>query len=445
MVALVLSVVAAARTQPCEFVTRSGNTFFVDGHPFYFLGANAYYLMEEAARGDTVIVRGLLATARDPGMTVVRTWAFFDSPDSLNPAVIQYRPGAFNEHALRALDYVVLQAKMNDLKLLFPLVNSWDDYGGMNQYARWRSEHRAKDVGPARRRYSGRELGTRIMGGRGQSYRVAVNLDSGHDDFYRDSLIKTWYKEYISMVLQRENIFTATRYRNEPTILGWELANEPRSSDMSGGLVAGWAAELSSFVKSLDQQHMVGTGEEGFDVSPAGFSLYAYGDHGWLFNGTSGVSFHLNLRIPSIDFGSIHLYPESWNLPSSSGNVWISDHVRIAEGMNKPLVLGEFGVRAHKPQVYDSWLTTAVLDGARGALVWQLLQGSRSDAEGFGFRCDQEDPVCAVLQQSALQFSLKSRDGILAPPAMFLLHQNYPNPFNAQTTISYSLPVDQSK
>ena len=45
------------------------------------------------------------------------------------------------------------------------------------------------------------------------------------------------------------------------SILGWELANEPRSSDRSGAIVRAWAASMSGHLKSVDPNHLVGTGE----------------------------------------------------------------------------------------------------------------------------------------------------------------------------------------
>ncbi|MBI4535665.1 MAG: hypothetical protein HY708_05255, partial [Ignavibacteriae bacterium] len=148
MIALLLFLGSCnSNPQPQQFVVRSGDTLKIGDRPFYFLGTNAYYLLEEAARGDTATVRALFATAKNLGMTVARTWGFFDSPDSLNPAVIQFRPGAFNERALRALDFVIHEAAINNIRLLIPLVNSWDDYGGMNQYARWRADYPSAETG----------------------------------------------------------------------------------------------------------------------------------------------------------------------------------------------------------------------------------------------------------------------------------------------------------
>lgn len=422
-----------------EFVVRDRDTLKLTGRPFYYLGTNAYYLLEQAARGDTQTVQSLFRTAGNLGMTVVRTWGFFDSADSTNPAVIQYRPGVFNQHAFRGLDYVVYQARLHGIRLLIPLVNNWDDYGGMNTYVRWRSEFAAGDL-PAK--YTQADLRRIVDGGGGRTYRYALTETSGHDDFYSDPVVKGWFRNYISTILNRVNSYTGIRYRDEPFIFGWELANEPRSSDRSGNLVNRWVEEMASYLKSIDAHHLVGTGEEGFDVAAAGFSAQSYSNQYWLFDGTAGVSFTQNSVTHPIDFASCHLYPELWNLPNGAGNVWIRDHVRIARAAGKPLVVGEFGVRAFKVPTYDSWLTTSLLDGAAGAMVWQVLEGARTDREGFGFRCSEEALLCDHLRAIAERFTEKSIGGMLTAPEGFALRQNYPNPFNGLTTISYAIPVD---
>ena len=145
--------------------------------------------------------------------------------------------------------------------------------------------------------------------------------------------------------------------------------------------------------------------------------------------------------MPAIDFASCHLYPESWNVPLGAGNEWIRDHVRIAQAIRKPLIVGEFGVRESRDATYASWLTTTLHDGAAGAMVWHLLEGPRAN-DGFGIRCSDEQSVCEHLGTAADSFIRKSRTGVLPLPQSFRLQQNYPNPFNNVTTISYSLPHD---
>jgi mannan endo-1,4-beta-mannosidase len=438
---VLLFATSSAFGQASEFVTRSNDTLLLRNKPFYFLGTNAYYLLEQSARGDTATVKAVFQRANALNMTVVRTWGFFDSSDSLNRAVIQYRPEVFNEHALQALDYVIYQAKLHNIRLLIPFVNSWDDYGGMNQYVVWRSGITSSADRSARRRYSQEDLLRVVEGGSGRRYRYATTALLGHDDFYSDPLIKSWFKNYISTILARVNTYTNVRYKDELTVFGWELANEPRSSDVSTNLIHNWAREIATHVKTIDANHLLSTGEEGFDNTMNGYSVSSYSNQRWLFDGTAGAAFTRNAMIREIDFGSCHLYPESWGITNAAGSVWIRDHIRISRSLGKPLLVGEFGVRQQRAATYASWLTTALLDGASGAIVWHLLEGTLAN-DGFGIRCAVEMDVCERLSETGERFIAKSILGPPPTPAAFSLRQNYPNPFNGVTTISYSLPFE---
>lgn len=281
-----------------------------------------------------------------------------------------------------------------------------------------------------------------VTGIEGRHYRVALSESFGHDDFYTDVTIKDWYKSYVEFLLERVNTFSCIAYKNDPTILAWELANEPRSSDRSGLIVSRWVDELSTYLKQVDGNHLIGTGEEGFDVSRGGYSISAYGNQTWLFDGTAGVSFLANSRNQHIDFAGIHLYPQSWGLTNGAGNTWIHDHVRLAATLDKPMVVGEFGVLAQQSATYDSWLTTTLLEDGGGAMIWQLLEGGRNNNDGYGVRCPGSGAVCAVLQDQGVLFNSKSLGTPLILPPSLMLFQNYPNPFNSQTTIAYDLPAD---
>ena len=103
-----------------------------------------------------------------------------------------------------------------------------------------------------------------------------------------------------------------SRYLNEPTIMGWELANEPRCSgstgsassacDVAGSTITTWATTISSYIKSIDSNHLVAMGDEGWfqEANPPTYP-YAPG---------VGVNFATNLGIKSLDFGTFHSYPE---------------------------------------------------------------------------------------------------------------------------------------
>ncbi|MBI4811381.1 MAG: hypothetical protein HY800_08100, partial [Ignavibacteriales bacterium] len=105
--------------------------------------------------------------------------------------------------------------------------------------------------------------------------------------------------------------------------------------------VTNWMHEISTFIKTADQNHLISSGEEGLDITNELYSdEYRYNDQAWLFDGSGGVSFQQNLQNPSIDIGSIHCYPESWHLSGNQGVQWLSDHNRIANQFQKPLLLG---------------------------------------------------------------------------------------------------------
>ncbi|MEW6509769.1 MAG: cellulase family glycosylhydrolase [Bacteroidota bacterium] len=413
---------------PAQFVARQGNGLAVNGRPFRFLGGNAYYLASSAARGDTASVAEVFAMAQGLRMTVVRTWAFNDGADSLDSAVIQYRPGVFNETALRGLDRVLCMAARYGIRLILPLVNSWDEFGGMNQYVRW--------LGAVQQVQPGNVPSEIVRGEEGRQYRRFVSTTAAHDDFYYNPTIRSWFENYAAMLVNRVNSCTGRTYRDDTTIAAWELANEPRSSDKTGRLVRDWLDVMGSWMQALDPNHLVGSGEEGFDVTAMPYRQEAYGGQDWMFDGTAGISFSLNVQSPLLDFASVHLYPASWGIPGGAGGDWIRDHLRIASSSGTPLVIGEFGVRALQVATYDSWLATATYDGAAGALAWQLLTAGRTDPEGYGFRCP--DAVCSVLR--AYGGTLAGDPGQIPLPTSLLLRQNYPNPFNGQTTIAYALP-----
>lgn len=58
-------------------------------------------------------------------------------------------------------------------------------------------------------------------------------------DFYKDPIIRSWYQFYVSSLVLRNNTITGVLYRDDPTILAWELINEPSApADDTGQTVA---------------------------------------------------------------------------------------------------------------------------------------------------------------------------------------------------------------
>src|SRR5688572_23055477 len=103
-----------------------------------------------------------------------------------------------------------------------------------------------------------------------------------HDQFYTDAWVKAQFKDSINYLVNRVNSYTGiccvnmlkvvgVRYRDDPTIFSWQLANEMRcngglygsSGSCNPGAMVAWASEMSTYIKSIDQNHMVSVGDEG--------------------------------------------------------------------------------------------------------------------------------------------------------------------------------------
>jgi mannan endo-1,4-beta-mannosidase len=378
---LLLAAGAGAAPPVRPFVQRVGRELRHGDAPFRVAGANNYYLMYKSR----FMVDDVLETAAASGLNVVRMWGALDigNADGSNSlrgkaegVYFQYWDGAapaYNDGAdgLQHLDYVIWKAGQLHLRLIIPFVNNWNDFGGMDQYVRWR----------------------------GGQY---------HDEFYTDPVIRGWYKAWIAHVLERVNPLTGLKYKDDPTIMVWELANEPRcqaygayptSSGCDTRTLLAWADDVSRHVKKLDRNHLVATGDEGWFCVP--------GSTDWTENCSTGVDSIALADLPAIDFLSFHLYPDNWSISDPTfGKRWIERHIREARRIHEKAMLGEFGLldKATRNPVYKEWTDTVLLNGGAGALVW-MLAGKQDDGtlypdyDGFTVYCPS--PVCTTFSNFA--------------------------------------------
>jgi endo-1,4-beta-mannosidase len=134
---------------------------------------------------------------------------------------------------------------------------------------------------------------------------------------------------------------------------------------------------MSSFLKSLDPNHLVGIGDEGYFNRSFAFGNAAY-------NGSFGVDCERLLSIPGIDFGTCHLYP-SFAVsedPVEFGTHWIRDHIEAAQRANKPMVIEEYGweveagntaqTTAPRDAAFQTWLAEVQAHNGAGALLWMI-------------------------------------------------------------------------
>ena len=129
-------------SRPDPFVSRSGTTLLVNGHPFRFSGANVFWgaLDPDARTGlsypTPFRVQAALRTAADMGEKVIRCQTCGIStgtPLSVEPVL-----GGFSQTALRHIDYFVAQAQAYGMKLVIPFTDNYHYYlGSYCDFTNW--------------------------------------------------------------------------------------------------------------------------------------------------------------------------------------------------------------------------------------------------------------------------------------------------------------------
>ncbi|KAF8914370.1 glycoside hydrolase [Gymnopilus junonius] len=343
------------------FATQNNGRFEVDGKPFSFVGANSYWLPLLTTQDD---VHATFKEMQSAGVKVVRTWGFnaingSELEGALQSGLTYYQVWNSSEwilndgpQGLKRLDFVVNTAGEYGIKLILAFTNNWVGYGGAELYINW-------------------------IAGAGNT----------HDVFYSDPRIVASYQRYVTTIVNR--------YKSSPNIFAWEMMNEARClGDLSAGpncvpgteLLTKWYEAQSDFVRKLDPFHMITTGGEGhFYKKNQNIGYWLNGDFisDYNFNGQAGEDFDKELFLDGIDFGTYHLYPQTWypelDYPGSNftvedwGLLWIQMHADSAKKANKPLILEEFGLTGlqNKTEIYPKWVDLS-LQTQHAIFPWQF-------------------------------------------------------------------------
>ncbi|XP_058778565.1 mannan endo-1,4-beta-mannosidase 4-like [Vicia villosa] len=363
------------------FVQTKGNHFILNGKPHYVNGFNAYWLMILASNPSTRSnVTSAFEQASKHGLNLGRTIAFNDG--DIDP--LQISPGSYNETVFEGLDFVISEAGKFGVKLMLSFVNNWKDLGGKMKYVQWARE-------------------------RGQNI-------TNEDDFFTDPLVKEFYKNHVMAVVTRNNTINGVLYKDDQTIFSWELMNEPRfPNDSSGNSIQNWVTEMAAYVKSIDSNHLLHIGNEGF-----------YGSEKQQLNPLSinfGTDFIENNQIPDIDFATFHLYDDRWlenkteEEKSEFVDKWIEAHLKDADTvLGKPIILAEFGKSSRESpeytiakrdsyfqKIYNAIYTSAASGGScAGAMFWQLLsQGMDSFGDGYEVILEDSLSTAEIIKQQS--------------------------------------------
>ena len=307
-----------------DFITTDSIHLVKNGDVYRYIGTNMWYasvLGSTGEGGDRERLCKELDHLKEIGVTNLRILAGPDAGSDLaNPAkpYLQIAPGALNDTILQGLDFTIAELEKRGMDAVIYLNNAWDWSGGFGFYL--------KQCG------YGDSPNANIDGGYAKYVDYCAN-------FARDEKALNLYYSYIEQIVTRKNSITGRNYCDEPAIMAWQLCNEPRPfSPDNKEPFAKWIQKAASIIKSLDKNHLVSIGSEGYISCEVDMDLCE--------------RIH---ALDCIDYITIHIWPVNWGWASrsnpdsgiinacyESGN-YIDEHIALAKRLGKPLVIEEFG------------------------------------------------------------------------------------------------------
>ena len=326
LLTVLLFLLGACAPKPAEhsFIKVNADGQFVrDGKPYYFVGANFWYgaiLGSEGEGGNRERLHKELDFLKSIGINNLRVLVGADGENGIKTRVepsLQVAPGVYNDTILAGLDYFMNELRERDMTAVLYLNNSWEWSGGYSVYLQW--------------------------SGHGDAVVPAVDGWPAYMEYVKQfpqsDSAKALFANHVNYIVSRTNRYNQIKYVDDPTIMSWQIGNEPRAfSDENKEPFARWMADVAAQIKSLDPNHMVSSGSEGAWGCEMDMNLFE--------------KIHAD---PNINYLNIHIWPYNWSwvkadslkelLPCAKENTkkYIDDHMVIAQKYSKPIVLEEFG------------------------------------------------------------------------------------------------------
>jgi mannan endo-1,4-beta-mannosidase len=311
------------------YVRVKGTRFNIGGAPYRIAGTNmwyAAYLGADAPIGNRDRLKReldrLIALGVD-NIRILGSSEFSPLKNSVRPT-FRDQGTSYNEALLRGLDHALAEMGRRGMRAVIYLTNFWEWSGGMMTYLYWTNGGRYIDMNDPAHPWP--EFADRSS------------------EFYESAPAVAMYHDYVRAVATRRNSVTGLLYRDDPAIMAWQLANEPRpgGSEEAGrkhmAAYLGWIDATARLIKSLDPNHLVSTGSEG--------------TQGCIDSDQCVIDAHSS---PAVDYVTAHIWPQNWSWadpkdlpgtwPTTERNTrdYIAKQVAIAQRLNKPLVIEEFG------------------------------------------------------------------------------------------------------
>jgi mannan endo-1,4-beta-mannosidase len=309
------------------FVTVQGTQFLLDGKPYRFVGTNLWYggyLGSSGPTGDRARLIKELDQLKSIGANNIRVLGLSEASElkrAVRPATTT-APGKYDEALLAGMDFFLAELAKRDMKAIIYVNNFWQWSGGMSQYVTW---------------FTGQPAIDPDLTGDWNGF-----MDNSAK-FYAIAEAQNAWRDGIRTLITRRNTLTGKLYSEDPTIMSWQLANEPRpGSDANGyknaSVFIKWQNDTAEFIGSLAPRQLVSTGNEG-----------------WMGTAGDRTLFLESHKSPHIDYLTFHMwgpnwgwfdakrFPETYDAGWTKARDYLNWHIDAAQQMGKPIVLEEFG------------------------------------------------------------------------------------------------------
>ena len=329
-------------SEPPHAVGRDGTQLTLDGKPFRFTGLNIFNaanLDSESCwfawgAGD-LLDRALGAIG--PGQTVFRIFLF------------QQTATVRGQRDWSGFDHTLKVARNHGERMIVTLGNQWkfcEGAGAIFKTEDW-YQHVYRDQ-PA----------------------------PGLPQSYRD-----WVAEVVS------------RYRDDNTILAWQLMNEPSDqpseaggcSATAGATFRAFVGDMGALIKGLDPDHLVSVGTLGGGEC-----------------GSAGDDYQKLHAIPQIDLCNFNEYSRAAPAVPSENMRLLQQRLAQCRAVGKPLIISEAGVTVRdagsldaRAKIFRARVSAWFDAGVSGVLLWNL--GGPPDIGSNGYQILPGDPLLEVL------------------------------------------------
>ena len=341
----------SSQSRKSDFVSVRDGRFMLREKPYAYVGANMWfgcYLSDAALPGGRARLVRELDRLKRIGATNVRLLAGSETSPLVGAISrgITRGPRDWDEELLRGLDFCLAEMAKRDMRGILFLSNYWQWSGSFAQYVRWTTGETIPDP----------DLPKIAAGDWSAFMKMSAR-------FYATPAANELYLAYVSHLLSRRNSINGRIYNEDPTIMTWELANEPRPGVDSEETMKDvprfceWVDATARFIHERAPQQLVCTGSEGIQGSIKKSEVF--------------IAAHTT---PAIDYVTVHMWLKNWGwlkdpvlgadfeVAAAKARDHVEQHTVIAtDTLKKPLVLEEFGLpRDHES--YDPTSPTTARD-----------------------------------------------------------------------------------